>query len=256
VDYSSYYTYYSNLFQSNVKDARKQWQVINSIIKGGSVKCHDLILLKDDSLVCDEFEVSNMFNEYFINVPKNVASSCQNASTQDKLQCSQYFHKFYNESSFFYNPIVPAEVHKVVSSISPCKSTGDDFLSSAIMRNVAEELSPVLADLFNKSLYFGIFPEVLKVATVVPIFKKGNKNKEDNYRPISLLPVLSKILEELFRKGEKFSFFRKSSLVLGLVSALKMHFNNFLQIFTAVLTKQIVVNQQVCSWVLVKPSIQ
>ena len=61
-------------------------------------------------------------------------------------------------------------------------------------------VSDVLAFLFNLSVHSGIFPDDLKTAVVVPIFKKGESTDKRNYRPISLLPVISKIFEKIIKK--------------------------------------------------------
>ena len=70
----------------------------------------------------------------------------------------------------------------------------------SLIKQFNKELSPILCSLFNKSFNEGVFPDCFKIAKVIPLHKKGNKNILDNFRPISLLPQFSKIYEKLFKK--------------------------------------------------------
>ena len=70
-----------------------------------------------------------------------------------------------------------------------------------LLKETADQISPSLTMLFNKSLRLGIFPGDWKVANIVPIFKKGKKEFVENYRPISLIPVISKVLERCVLTG-------------------------------------------------------
>jgi len=67
-----------------------------------------------------------------------------------------------------------------------------------VIKQCSLEVSSVLADIFNLSLTQGVFPDQLKIAKVIPIFKAGDKLKVSNYRPISILSPFSKILEKIF----------------------------------------------------------
>ncbi len=88
-----------------------------------------------------------------------------------------------------------AEVRLALSTLDPSKATGPDDLSCRILKECAAELAPSLTKLLNKSLQLGKVPDIWKRANVVPVHKKGDKSAADNYRPISLLCITSKILE-------------------------------------------------------------
>ena len=68
-----------------------------------------------------------------------------------------------------------------------------------LIKKISIEISPILSYLFNRVFSEGVFPNILKIAKVVPLFKKSDKSKPENYRPISLLPQFSKILEQLIK---------------------------------------------------------
>ena len=74
---------------------------------------------------------------------------------------------------------------------------GPDLLSGLVLKECASELATPLYIIYNRSLKSGVFPTLFKVANVTPIFKSGDKSKVNNYRPISLLPIISKVFEKL-----------------------------------------------------------
>ena len=82
-------------------------------------------------------------------------------------------------------------------SLKTNKSPGYDNIHVNVIRNLYNELKTPLMNIFNLSLNTGIFPDRMKVAKVTPIFKKGEKSSISNYRPISVLPCFSKILEQI-----------------------------------------------------------
>ena len=102
-----------------------------------------------------------------------------------------------NESSMFFSPITEDEVVKIIKTLDARKSAGHDNIPILIIKKLANELSIPLTYIFNLSLSSGIVPEQLKIARVVPIHKKEGKDVFNNYRPISVLPGFSKILERL-----------------------------------------------------------
>ncbi|KAF2354344.1 Reverse transcriptase domain [Trinorchestia longiramus] len=91
------------------------------------------------------------------------------------------------------------EVEEQLSILNPYKSTGPDGLGPRKLKETAEVISEPLTNIFNRSLETGIVPDDWKRANVTPIFKKGNKQIPNNYRPISLTSVISKTIERLLK---------------------------------------------------------
>ena len=92
-------------------------------------------------------------------------------------------------------------VFLLLDRMNPHKATGPDGISAQILKVLAEEIAPILSLLFQASLDQGTVPQKWKEAHVVPIFKKGDKNKAANYRPISLTSICSKCLEHIVRSN-------------------------------------------------------
>ena len=71
-------------------------------------------------------------------------------------------------------------------------------ISAKILKDISETVSQVLCDLFNESFSKGIFPDYMKLAMIIPIYKRKSKLKVSSYRPVSVLRILSKILEKMY----------------------------------------------------------
>ncbi len=83
----------------------------------------------------------------------------------------------------------------ILNSLDTNKATGPDEIPARLLKNTAAIVAPSLCKLFNKSLQHGIVPRDWKLANVVPVYKKNDREHAENYRPISLLPIVSKVLE-------------------------------------------------------------
>ena len=85
----------------------------------------------------------------------------------------------------------------MLSKLTAIHSCGHDNISSTVLKYISNEISECITLIVNQSIKTGIYPDKLKVAKVVPIFKKEDKLQLKNYRPISVLPVISKIFENV-----------------------------------------------------------
>ncbi len=117
-----------------------------------------------------------------------------------------------NPQSCFLYPIDYMEVLKIMQTFKPKKSTGDDGISMSLLKHISEESCLPLAMIINKSLEQGTVPDHMKLAKVVPIYKAKSKELLTNYRPISLLPNISKILEKVVY-GRLNSFLSKHDIL-------------------------------------------
>ena len=96
---------------------------------------------------------------------------------------------------FSFQPVTEDFVIDAIKRLKPNKATGLDKISARLLKDSGQIIAPTLTSLFNRSLQTETFPSIWKKARVVPLHKKGDKQDPSNYRPISILPTLSKILE-------------------------------------------------------------
>ena len=104
------------------------------------------------------------------------------------------------EVEFNFTRTTPEEIVEIIRKMKPKSSSGLDNISCRLMKDISDIIAIPLTSLINQSLQSGIFPDKLKIAKVVPIFKAGKDNIESyvhNYRPISLLSCFSKIFERV-----------------------------------------------------------
>ena len=94
-----------------------------------------------------------------------------------------------------FSQVTSNDIIKVINSFK-IKSTPINSISVVVLKNIGSIIAPYLARIINLSLTEGIFPCSLKVARVVPNYKKGSREDKSNYRPISIIPVFNKIVEK------------------------------------------------------------
>ena len=94
----------------------------------------------------------------------------------------------------FLLPTTLTEIQKEISNTKIKYSTDFNDINIFIIKNISTEICPIISHLFNRSLSDGYFPNILKKSKIIPLYKSGDRKKPENYRTISLLPQLSKIL--------------------------------------------------------------
>jgi len=97
----------------------------------------------------------------------------------------------------FLHPVTPLEIWNIVHTLKANKSAGIDNVSPKVLKSVFKCIAEPLSAIFNNSLTESVIPDMLKIAKVVPIYKSDDKFSIGNYRPVSVLPTISKILERL-----------------------------------------------------------
>ena len=99
--------------------------------------------------------------------------------------------------NFSFAPVAPATILKLLKQLNPAKSAGIDNLTGKFLKEGAPVLASTITDLVNLSISLSLFPDDCKIAKLKPLYKKEAKTKPQNYRPISLPPLLSKIIERI-----------------------------------------------------------
>jgi hypothetical protein len=113
---------------------------------------------------------------------------------------------------FLFRKVSFIEVRDIYSKLKISNTKDIYGLSTYIVKNIKNILIPPLTKLINHCIVEKVFPECLKKAVAVPIYKKGDENDVNNYRPISLLPIFSKILERLLY-NQKTEFLERNKIL-------------------------------------------
>jgi hypothetical protein len=181
---------------------RAAWTVINSEI-GRIPKTTNH---KTTSISADEF------NDFFINVGQNLRNSVNDTAAKpiDILHSANIVNQ--NIGGFDWNSINMNDVSRIINKLSNSKTEDVYGFSNYIIKKLNSTLLYPLTYLINWMFRDGTYPQCLKLTVTIPVFKKGDRNEKSNYRPISLVPVLSKIVERVM-KNQLEIYFEVNSLL-------------------------------------------
>ena len=142
-------------------------------------------------------DIANTLGNYFASVGENYANKIPNP----KQGVDDYIRLITeNVNSLYFCPTVYLEVNKIISKLPNRASSEYDKINNRLLKLIKDEISKPLTDLFNMSLSQGTFPSKMKLSEIVPLHKGNKRTAPENYRPISLLVTISKILEKLVYK--------------------------------------------------------
>ena len=147
--------------------------------------------------VSDPVVIAQSFNDYYVNVGANLAESINNNTNNDDNNLS--FVDFMGdrlESELIFQSVSVDDIISIVKDMKN-SSAGSDDVPASMVKQVINYIAEPLCHICNCSLLGGVFPSGMKIAKVLPIYKKENKRNLKNYRPISLLPCFSKIIEKV-----------------------------------------------------------
>ena len=188
---------------ANVKDPKKSWSLINSLLGKNSKSTHINELKVNNNTITDSTLIAESLNNYFINIGPQLASDISSYEEPDNDLNDENVSgaRLSQNTSFHFSQIEIHNVYSILNNLKANKSTGLDKIPAKILKLSAEIIAPSLTYIFNLSLASGIYINEWKRARVTPIYKSEDKTKCENYRPISILPVISKVLEkEIFRQ--------------------------------------------------------
>ena len=186
------YQYFHTELQRNYGNVRKSWKVLNTLLGRESDKSSfPCVIESNKTKWTDVKDICNEFNSYF----NSIGESCaKNIKKSHRTALSYMKNK--PTSEFKFGKVSITQIKDIIVSLKPKQSAGHDDISNVLVKKVMNGLCMPLEILVNKSIETGTFPASLQIANVKPLYKgKGAKTLMTNYRPISLLPVFSKIFE-------------------------------------------------------------
>ena len=164
----------------------------------------------NNKTVTSPFEITNAFNNYFSNIALDIQSSIKYSAKE--------FHEFLpplSIKSFFLSPTDKNEIISIISALNSQKVSGRSSIPIKTLKLMKNDISNQSAVFFNLSFTCGSFPTILKTSKVTPIYKNISKLKCSNYRPVSLLSNIDKILERIMY-NRLYKFFEDNKLVYNL----------------------------------------
>ena len=190
--------YYSNMVKEN-KDTKTMWKCLHSLNPSNPVKPSQL-QTENSEKTSDPHKICNIFNEYFTTcVQKLRDESCSPDSNFDRL-LEFVGQKVSNSEKFAIPPVMIGDLLVEMNKLNLNKSAGSDNIGPRVIKLCAPFIVSSLTYIFNRMIDTGIFPDILKNALVSPIHKGGERFLATNYRPISVLPSISKLIEKHIAK--------------------------------------------------------
>ena len=188
--------HFNNFFQENKLNLFKTWEDIRKIINITTKESKEINCIQvGNKTINNPIKIANNFNNHFTSIAEKIEDNL----VKSKFNYSRYLSNP-NEYSFFIKPTNAEEVLCEITKLKNNKSIGPSSIPRKFLKLFKTTLSEPISLIANISFSTGTFPSTLKTANVIPIYKKDDHTVCNNYRPISLLSNISKIIEKLVHK--------------------------------------------------------
>ena len=185
--------YFSEQLQASQGNLKETWATINKLVNKRCKTTHITAPEVDGQTIDDSVGMANSTNDFFSNVGDKLSKDIPN--TENDLLNGDYDVNP-SKATFLFTPIEPEQVMKAMGKFKTSQGHGLDQISSFFLKAGIPVRAEPLAELFNLSLSTGVFTDMWKMARIAPIHKADPTVNPLNYRPISVLPVLSRLHEK------------------------------------------------------------
>ena len=175
------------------------WKVLKYLGLSSKGSNDGKICLKDNGVAYfDPTETSGIFKTFYENLAQSLVDKLPTAPNKFNMDTTRdYYNQFNISNTLNLESIDSTMILDMLTKTNISKAPGIDTLSGTFIRDGAEIISGPLAQIINLSIQTSKFPDLCKIAKLIALFKKGSRTEAKNYRPISLLPLLSKIFEKV-----------------------------------------------------------
>ena len=215
-------TLHHRKFDKAKGDMKKTWQLINDLRGKHKEKPKPSFIINSE-LIKNRRIIATEFNTYFT----SIASKLNNDAIQSGIPISEIpdFSSYLpgrNPNSFHLEDCSHLEIEKIINEFS--NDTASD-IPITLVKKCSKIISPLLAYHFNKFMQTGIFPDQLKIGSVTPVYKSGEKELLKNYRPISTLPLFGKIFEKVIY-SRMYNFLQSQNILYNGQFGYRKHYSS------------------------------
>ena len=184
--------HYANVIEKSKNNLQKMWSILKSIINRNKKKSiQSKFRLNNGTVITDGLQISEKFNDFFTGIGPSLAKKIP----EQTVSPDQYLgDRLLN--SIYLSPVTENEIYKIVQSLKNSAPGHDEISPQTLKSSVNYILSP-LTHICNLSLQQGIFPNEMKIANVLPLYKADDPMAFNNYRPVSILCCISKVFEKM-----------------------------------------------------------
>jgi hypothetical protein len=174
------------------------WKSIKKCYPTNDTTSASKTFIINDTAVFNKGTIANAFCSFFSKVGSSLMKSSFINYTWASFNHRKYMSAINpNNNQFKFSPVYIGDVIKILMNLKTSKASGVDGIPASLIKDTAHELAAPLPFMINRSLQCGIFPTCKKMAKITPLFKSGAQTNIDNYRPISVLNILSKVVERV-----------------------------------------------------------
>ena len=193
--------FYKEKLKQNIGKPKELWKALKSLglpSKKGSVS--NICLKKNDKISFDDKTNANTFKDFYSNLASDLVDKLPPPSNRFGMTSVRKYYQnisYLIPSKFNFSNVTEDLVLKLLNKMDTDKAAGIDNLSGKFLKDGAIILAKPISEICNLSIKYSIFPTDCQIAKLKPLFKKGSTTHPKNYRPISLLPLISKIIEKV-----------------------------------------------------------
>ena len=207
--------YYNNLDLKVFEDNKMFWRAVKPLFSEKVKSKTNITLIENEKMITDKKEVAEILNTFFIEAVQNLDIEMFNDDREGELQCDKIDEIIDNiiekyklhpsilkikenvemENKFEFTDTTEDEIYLKINSFDPKKACMENDIPVNILIGTNDIISGYISKMYNESKNTEIFPNSLKTGDITPIHKEKDKNIKKNYRPISILPILSKLYE-------------------------------------------------------------
>ena len=210
-----------NQFEKSSKDSRKTWDNINKYIKKSKKSKNDIStsFIIDNKETKDTANIVEAFNSYFNEIGPNLAQNIP-----PPLKNFRAYLGYPSITTFQFQIVSEHEIIKITKDLKPKFSSGPDQLPTKVLKDLVPSIIKPLTNLINRSLLQGYVHQRFKESIIIPLHKGERKDLISNYRPISLINSMSKILEKIVYK-QLFNYLNFYCLFYSYQFGFRKHFS-------------------------------
>ena len=206
----------------NIGKPNELWKSLKSLgLPSKKSSSATTCLEKDGILSFDPKTNAEIFEDFYSNLANNLVKKLPTPPNKYGKTAVNNYHKKLNLRGKNFS-FAPATILKLLKQLNPAKSTGIDNLTGKFLKKGAPVLASPITDLVNLSISLSLFPDDCKIAKLKPIYKKEAKTKTKNYWPISLLPLLSEIIERIIHNQTQ-QYLDKNNILYKYQSGFRKH---------------------------------
>ena len=187
--------YYKSMLRESSSKPNNFWNSIKKVFPTKGSKSSSSTFSIEDEKVTDKSKIANGFVHYFTTIASRLRNKISPLIT-NIVWGNPTTDKYSMFSAFKFKTVTPSKVENILKKLSRRKATGNDDIPCGFLKDMRTVIAKPLARIINMSLRSGIIPNDLKIAKIIPLHKSGTRSDFENYRPISILPCISKVLEK------------------------------------------------------------